>query len=169
MNDPRMDRTDLRILALLQEDSSRSHADLAELVHLSPSQCSRRIQRLMAVGVIRAQVALLDQESVGLGVEAYVRVTLSSYARDVVTGFHKRIAEMPEIVECCAMTGDSDYLIRVLSSNLRAFSRLLNDQLLGHDDVAGVQSSIVLERIKRTTAVPINDSPVAAQAPPRGT
>jgi len=152
-----MDRVDLRLLALLQEDSSRSHAELAELVHLSASQCSRRIQRLMADGVIRAQVALVDEESVGLGVEAYVRVTLSSYARGVVAGFHKRIAEIPEIVECCAMTGDSDYLVRVLSSNLNAFSRLLNEKLLGHDDVAGVQSSIVLDRIKRTSAVPLND------------
>jgi len=111
----------------------------------------------MADGVIRAQVALVDEESVGLGVEAYVRVTLSSYARGVVAGFHERIAEMPEIVECCAMTGDSDYLVRVLSSNLNAFSRLLNDKLLGHADVAGVQSSIVLDRIKRTSAVPLND------------
>lgn len=157
-----MDRVDLRILSLLQEDASRSHAELSELVHLSPSQCSRRIQRLVADGVIRAQVALVDEASVGLGVEAYVRVTLSSYARDMVAGFHKRIAAIPEIVECCAMTGDSDYLVRVLSTDLNAFSRLLNEKLLGHDDVAGVQSSVVLDRIKRTSAVPLAAVPLAA-------
>ena len=162
MHEESMDHIDLRILALLQQDTSRSHAELADLVHLSPSQCSRRIQKLIVDGVIRAQVALVDEAAVGLGVEAYVRVTLSSYARDVVTAFHKRIAAMPEIVECCAMTGDSDYLIRVLSSNLNAFSRLLNDKLLGHDDVAGVQSSIVLDRVKRTSAVPLTDYKVTA-------
>lgn len=162
MHIERMDRADLRILALLQEDASRSNADLAERVHLSPSQCSRRIQRLVADGVIRAQVALVDEGSVGLGVEAYVRVTLSSYARDIVAGFHQRIAAMPEIVDCCAMTGESDYLIRVLSRDLNAFSRLLNEELLGHGDVAGVESSIVLNRVKRTSAVPLGGYKLSA-------
>jgi Lrp/AsnC family leucine-responsive transcriptional regulator len=151
-----MDRTDLRILSLLQEDSSRSHADLAERVHLSSSQCSRRIHRLEMEGVIRTQVALLDEVSLGLNVEAYVRVTLSSYARNMVSDFHARIAAIPAIVDCCATTGDSDYLIRVLCTDLAAFSRLLNEDLLGHGDVASVQSSIVLNRVKHTTAIPLD-------------
>lgn len=150
-----MDRVDRRLLDLLQQDSSRSHAELAELVHLSPSQCSRRIQRLVADGVIRAQVALLDEAALGLAVEAYVRVGLASYSRDVVVRFHDRIAALPAVVECSATTGDSDYLLRVLSPSLAAFSRLLNEDLLGHADVANVQSSIVLNRVKRTTAVPL--------------
>lgn len=150
-----MDRTDIRILSILQEDASMSHAELAERVHLSPSQCSRRIQRLWTDGIIRAQVALLDEAAVGLRVEAYVTITLASYARDMVEGFHKRIAALPEIVECCALTGDSDYMVRVLATDLDAFARILNEELLGHGDVAGVKSSIVLNRIKRTNLVPL--------------
>lgn len=150
-----MDRTDLKLLALLQQDAALAHAELAERVNLSPSQVSRRIQRLSADGVIRAQVALLNEAALGLGVEAYVTVTLASYARDVAAGFHARIAALPQVVECCALTGDADYLLRVLTADLASFSRLMNEELLGHGDVAGVRSSIVLDRVKRTTAVPL--------------
>jgi Lrp/AsnC family leucine-responsive transcriptional regulator len=155
MHDPRMDRTDLRILAHLQADASASHADLAEAVHLSPSQCSRRIARLRETGVIRGQVALLDEAALGLGVEAYVTVTMASYAREVVGGFHERIAGLPAVVDCCALTGDADYLLRIVAVDLAAFTRLLNDEILGHGDVASLRSSIVLDRIKRTTALPL--------------
>ncbi len=150
-----MDRTDLKLLALLQHDAALSHADLAERVHLSPSQCSRRIARLVADGVITRQVALLDEGALGLGVEAYVTVRLASYARAVVAAFHARIAGIAAVVECCALTGDADYLLRVLTPDLAALSRLMNEELLGHGDVAGVRSSIVLDRIKRTTALPL--------------
>ena len=150
-----MDRTNRKLLALLQHDASPSHAELAEQVNLSPSQCSRRIQRLTADGVIRAQVALLDEAALGLGVEAYVTVTLASYAREVAEGFHARIAALPQVVECCALTGDADYLLRVLTRDLASFSALMNGEVLGHGDVAGVRSSIVLYRIKRTTELPL--------------
>ena len=150
-----MDRTDRKLLALIQHDASLSHAELAERVHLSPSQCSRRIQRLHAEGVIRAQVALLDEAALGLGVEAYVTVTLASYAREVAEQFHARIAALPQVLECCALTGDADYLLRVITEDLAAFSRLMNAEVLGHGDVAGVRSSIVLDRIKHTTALPL--------------
>jgi Lrp/AsnC family leucine-responsive transcriptional regulator len=150
-----MDRTDRKLLALLQADATPSHAELAERVHLSPSQVSRRIQRLTADGVIRAQVALLNEAALGLGVEAYVTVTLASYAREVAAGFHARVAALGEVVECCALTGDADYLLRVLTRDLAAFSRLMNEDILGHGDAAGVRSSIVLDRIKRTTELPL--------------
>ena len=150
-----MDRMDLRLLALLQSDTSRSHAELAEIIHLSPSQCSRRIQKLQEDGFIRQQVALLDEEKLGLQVEAYVTVTMASYATDVVKSFHERISSLDEVIDCCALTGDSDYLLRVMARNLPAFSDLLNRELLGHGDVASVRSSIVLDRIKRTTSLPL--------------
>ena len=150
-----MDRHDRRILALLQEDSSMSHADIAQRVHLSASQCSRRIQRLLAEGYIRKQVALLDPEKLGLTVEAYVTVTLSSYEKSAVAGFHDRIRSLPDIVECCAMTGDTDYMLRIMSRDLRSFTRLINEDILGVGDVANVRSSIVLDHVKRTTALPI--------------
>ena len=153
-----MNRIDRKILALLQTDASISHADLGARVNLSPSQCSRRIARLQELGIIRGTVALLDEAELGLQLEAYVTVTLSSYARSEVAAFHSRVVELPQVIECCSLTGDSDYLLRVLTRDRAAFSKFLNEDLLGHGDVARVRSSIVLERIKRTTALPLPDS-----------
>ncbi|MBW8784850.1 MAG: Lrp/AsnC family transcriptional regulator [Novosphingobium sp.] len=150
-----MDRTDLKLLALLQEDAAMSHADLGERVGLSPSQCSRRIQRLSNDGVIRRQVALLDEALLGFNVEAFIMVALTSYASEAVVAFHARMIANSAIVECCALTGDSDYLLRVVTLDLPALSLLINEVLLGHGDVASVRSSIVLNRIKRTTALPL--------------
>ncbi len=153
-----MNRIDRKILALLQTDASISHADLGARVNLSPSQCSRRIARLQELGIIRGTVALLDEAELGLQLEAYVTVTLSSYARSEVQAFHSRVVELPQVIECCSLTGDSDYLLRVLTKDRAAFSQFLNEDLLGHGDVARVRSSIVLDRIKRTTALPLPDS-----------
>ena len=150
-----MDRTDLRILAQLQANAVLSHAELGEIVHLSPSQVSRRIARLNAVGVIRSQVALLDEESLGLGVEAFVTVAMATYAPDTVAAFHTRIAALPEVLDCCATTGDADYWLRIVACDLKVLSRLINRDILGHGDVASVRSSVVLERVKRTTALPL--------------
>lgn len=150
-----MNRTDHTILALLQSDASISHVELGARVHLSPSQVSRRIQKLQAQGIIRGTVVLLDEALLGLQLEAYVTVSLSSYSRAVVADFHRRILQLPEIIECCALTGDSDYLLRVCARDRASFSKLVSDDLLGHGDVARVRSSIVLQRVKKTTALPL--------------
>jgi Lrp/AsnC family transcriptional regulator, leucine-responsive regulatory protein len=152
-----MDKTDRQILALLQVDASVSHAELGARVNLSASQCSRRIARLQELGLIRGTVVLLDEAGLGLHLEAYVTVTLSSYTRKVVEAFHARMAELEEVIECCSLTGDNDYLLRVLTKDRTAFSHFINDDMLGHGDVARVRSSIVLDRIKRTTALPLPD------------
>lgn len=151
----RMDMIDRRILAVIQNDASFSHAEIADRVNLSASQCSRRLQRLHELGVIKRLVAILDDSKLGLEIEAYVTVTLSTYGRGVAAAFHERMRSHASILECCALTGDSDYLLRVVTENLSELSRLIQDHLLGKDDVAAVRSSIVLEKIKRTTALPL--------------
>ncbi len=153
-----MDHTDRKILAQIQTDSSLSHAQLGDLVHLSASQVSRRIARMQHDGPIRKQVAILDEEHLGLTVEAYVSITLKSYSRLVVSGFHDRVCALPQVVECCATTGDADYLLRIVSHNLKSLSHLINEALLGHGDVAKVRSSITLDVIKRTTALPLEQA-----------
>jgi Lrp/AsnC family leucine-responsive transcriptional regulator len=150
-----MDKIDLRILAQLQADSSRSHAELADAIHLSSSQVSRRIAKLEHDGIIRQHVALLDEEGLGLQVEAFVTVAMASYSPDAVTGFQHRMSALDQVVDCCATTGDADYLLRVVAHDLRSFSAFINQELLGHGDIAKVHSSVVLERIKRTTALPL--------------
>ena len=150
-----MDRLDLKILARLQDDAAISHAELGEAIGLSASQVSRRVQRLSQDAVIRRQVALLDPDSLGLHVEAYVLVSLASYAKGVAQGFHERVKEMAEVTECCLLAGESDYLLHLMAPDLPALSRLINDDLLGHGDIANIRSSIVLNRVKRTTALPL--------------
>jgi DNA-binding Lrp family transcriptional regulator len=151
-----MDQTDRRILGQLQIDASRSHADLGDLVHLSASQVSRRIARMQQDGPIRKQVAILDETGLGLTVEAYISITLTSYSRDVVSGFHARVSALDQVLDCCATTGDADYLLRIVARDLKSLSRLINEALLGHGDVANVRSSITLDVIKRTTALPLD-------------
>jgi DNA-binding Lrp family transcriptional regulator len=151
----RMDHIDRKILVQLQVDASRSHAELGEMVHLSASQVSRRIARMELDGLIRQQVALLDAQALGLMVEAYISITLGSYAREVVAGFVGRVAALDEVLDCCATTGDADYLLRVVTRDLKALSHLINEALLGHGDVANVRSSITLDVVKRTTALPV--------------
>lgn len=151
----RMDQIDRRILAQLQTDSSQSHADIGDSVHLSASQVSRRIARLMHDGVLRKQVALLDEAALGLQVEAFVAVTMASYAPDAVGGFHARVSALDNVLDCSATTGDADYLLRIVARDLRALSDLINREILGHGDVSSVRSSVVLDKIKRTTALPL--------------
>ena len=150
-----MDRADASILKQLQNNCTMSHAEIGEIANLSASQVSRRIQRLQQDGVVRRQVALLDEAALGLQVEAFVAVALSSYAPEVVRRFHERICGLEDVLDCSATTGDADYLLRIVSRDLRAFSRLMNREILGHGDVSKVQSSVVLDRVKRTTELPL--------------
>lgn len=150
-----MDQTDRKILKHLQADASLSHAELGEQVNLSPSQVSRRIQRMQQEGLILRQIALLDEARLGLQVEAYVAVSLSSYAPDMVRRFHQRMTLLDEVLSCASTTGDSDYLLRIVAPDLRAYARLMNTEVLGHGDVSSVRSSVVLDRIKHTTALPL--------------
>lgn len=152
-----MDRIDRKILQHLQRDAAMSHAELGERVHLSASQVSRRIQRLQNEGIISRHVALLDEYKLGLNVEVYVAVSLSSYAPESVTKFHERMARLHEVMLCASTTGDLDYLLRIVTKDLRSYSKFLNNEILGHGDVSSVRSSVVLDRIKHETSLPIQN------------
>ena len=150
-----MDKLDRKILKQIQVDASLSHAQIGEIVHLSASQVSRRLARLQLDGILMKQVAILSEEALGLQVEAFVSVSMTSYHPETIHGFHERISALEEVLDCSATTGDSDYLLRVVSKDLRSYSNLLNQKLLGHGDVSSVRSSVVLERIKHTTELPL--------------
>lgn len=150
-----LDRTDIRILELLQKDGSLSNQEVAERVSLSPSPCLRRIRRLEEAGVIRQTVALLDAQKLGLGLLAYVSVKLEKRGRAPMDDLRARVAAWPEVVACYAMTGEMDYLLRVHVQDLEHFSRFVMEQLLKQAGVVDVKSSFALERIKDTTALPL--------------
>jgi Lrp/AsnC family transcriptional regulator, leucine-responsive regulatory protein len=152
---PSLDRTDRKLLELLQGDGRLTNLELAEKVALSPSPCLRRVRRLEEEGVIRQYVALVDPAQVGLGLTAYVNVKLEKRGKMPIEAFSDAVARWPEVVACYAMTGDMDYLLRVQVEDLEHFSRFVMDSLLKQTSVIDVKSNFVLERIKDTTALPL--------------
>ena len=152
---PTFDRTDLRLLALLQRDGRASNADLAAQVNLSPSACLRRIQRLEATGVVSGYAARLDPQVLGLGLQAFVRVQLEKHGSAGIDRFVERVQGWDEVVACHALTGDMDYLLHVYVRDLEHFSHFLLDRLLNDSGVADVNSSFVLRTVKGFTGLPL--------------
>ena len=150
-----LDRTDLRLLALLQRDGRASNADLATQVNLSPSDCLRRIQRLESAGVVAGYAARLDPKALGLGLQAFVRVQLEKHGAPGIERFVRAVQDWDEVVACHALTGDMDYLLHVYVRDLEHFSRFLLDRLLDASGVADVNSSFVLRTVKGFSGLPL--------------
>ena len=152
---PTFDRTDLRLLALLQREGRASNAELAAQVNLSPSACLRRIQRLESTGVVAGYAARLDPQVLGLGLQAFVRVQLEKHGAPGIERFVAAVQEWDEVVACHALTGDMDYLLQVYVRDLEHFSRFLLDRLLNAAGVADVNSSFVLRTVKGFAGLPL--------------
>ncbi|OZI40897.1 AsnC family transcriptional regulator [Bordetella genomosp. 1] len=153
-----LDRTDRRILAELQRDGRLSNQELAERVALSPSPCLRRVRRLEEQGYIKRYVALVDAERVGLGLLAYVTIKLNKHvggSHAPMSDFARDVQLWPEVVECYAMSGDMDYLIRIQVADLAHFSRFAMDTLMQHPAVVDMKSFFALQQIKETTELRI--------------
>lgn len=149
------DAVDVRILEQLQKDASISVADLAEMVGLSSSPCWRRIKRLEEEGVITARVTLLDREKLGLNFEVYATVKLQLPTRENLERFESASRRWPEVVECSTVTGPTDYLMRIMTTDIHAYDDFLRDKMLALGLVSDVQSNIVVRIAKRTTAAPL--------------
>ncbi len=150
-----LNRIDLRLLALLQQDGRTTNAELAVQVNLSPSACLRRVQRLESSGVIGGYAALVNPKAVGLGLQAFVRVQLEKHGQLGLDRFIAGVNEWDEVVACHALTGDMDYLLQVVVQDLEHFSRFLLDKLINATGVADVNSSFVLRTVKQTRALPL--------------
>jgi len=150
---PPLDDFDIRLLAALERDGALTNQQLGDLVHLSASQVSRRRQRLEEAGLIRRLRAELDADKLGLGLIVFIRVTLAAHNRDNDRQFSELIARNAQIQEAYMMTGDADYLLKVLARDLAHLQRLVSDVLLPHPSVARVSSSIVLTRLKDSGSV----------------
>lgn len=155
MQSPRFDRTDRKILELLQADARVTNQQLAERVALSPSPCLRRVRALEEGGVIRQYVALLDAARIGLALLAYVNVKLEKRGKMPVEQFTRAVLSWPEVIACYSMTGDMDYLLRVQVEDLDHYSRFIMEKLLKQPGVIDIRSNFILERVKDTTALPL--------------
>lgn len=143
-----LDRIDLQLLAELQRSGRLTNAELAERVHLSPSACLRRVQRLERDGTIAGYRAEVDPERLGLGLQAFVRVQLRQHDADSIAAFAALVDAWDEVIACHALTGDMDYLLQIAVRDLDHFSRFLLDRLLNQAGVADVNSSFVLRTVK---------------------
>ena len=157
--DIELDAIDRRILRALQVDGRMTYDELAAQVSLSPSATLRRVKRLEETGVIAGYVALVPAEKVGLGLTAYINVRLEkhteSHKRNPMDLFRASVLTWPEVVECASLTGEMDYLLRVLVADMGHYSRFIMDTLLKHPSVQDCKTSFVLDRVKGTTAVPV--------------
>jgi DNA-binding Lrp family transcriptional regulator len=158
----RLDATDLRILDQVQRNARLTNTDLASRVNLSPSPCLARVRALEEVGVISRYVALLDPLKVGMSVSVFIHISLEKQVEAALVNFESAMNQYSEVMECYLMTGDSDYLIRVVVENVQALERFIVDQLSKIQGVANIRSSFALKQVKYSTVLPLrpdtNDS-----------
>jgi Lrp/AsnC family transcriptional regulator len=150
-----MDVIDKKILSLLQADASLTVAEIGQRVGLSQTPCWKRIQRLEADGVILGRVALLDPEKLGLGLTVFVSVETNDHSREWLEHFAAAVSAMPEVTEFYRMAGDVDYFLRVVVPDMRTYD-LFYKRLIAAAPLKNVTSRFAMERVKSTTALPID-------------
>jgi Lrp/AsnC family leucine-responsive transcriptional regulator len=156
MPNARLTTTDGRILELLQQNARLSNITLAERVSLSPSACLRRVRSLEKRGLIRHYVTLLDSQQLGLGISVFIQVSLEKKDQVSLKRFERVMTQRPEVMECYLMTGDSDYLMRVVVPNVAAFERFLMEYVTKIPGIAMIKSSFTLKQVKYTTSLPLD-------------
>ena len=153
-----IDETDRRILAALQEDAGRSTAEIARAVGLSPSPCWRRIKRLEDEGVIARRVAIVEPTTLGLDLIAFAHISLTSHEREDIAKFNERMQSAPEVVSCYAVTGNVDFIVKVVVQDIRAYDEFLTRRLLKTGLIRSVNTTFALRPVKETTALPVDES-----------
>jgi DNA-binding Lrp family transcriptional regulator len=150
-----LDATDWRILDRLQDDARLTNVELAKAVHLSPSPCLARVRALEEDGLISRYVTLLDPVKVGLTVSVFISVSLEKQVESALEIFERAIRDRPEVMECYLMTGDADYLLRVVVPDVPALERFILDFLTKVPGVGNIRSSFALKQVKYKTALPL--------------
>jgi DNA-binding Lrp family transcriptional regulator len=150
-----LDKTDLLILAELQQDGSLTNVELARRVHLSPSPCLARVKALEAASVIERYVALASARALGLGLNVFINISLKEQSKQALAEFERRIAEHDEVMECYLMTGESDYLIRVVVPDIGALERFILEQLTPIPGIEKIRSGFALKQVRYKTALPL--------------
>ncbi|WP_294246189.1 Lrp/AsnC family transcriptional regulator [uncultured Sphingomonas sp.] len=149
-----MDTKDRHIVRLLQQDGRLTNQDLAERVGLSPSPCLRRVRLLEQAGVIQGYGAIVDQQRYGLPVTAFIRVRLERHARDLVQQFEEAIRQLDEVMDCHLLTGDADYLLRVIVADLEAYERFIRRKMHAIAGIASLDTTFAYGVVKSTRTFP---------------
>jgi DNA-binding Lrp family transcriptional regulator len=149
-----LDRTDLKILEQLQLDARISNQDLARRVNLSASPCLRRVRRLEDSGMIRGYTAIVDQQRYGLPITVFIRITLERHDTQTVSEFERRVRDIDEIMDCFLMTGQRDYLLRVVAASLEGYERFIRDVIHTIPGIASIDTSFAYGVVKNAPALP---------------
>lgn len=152
----KLDRTDRRILKLMQANGRISNLELADAVGLSPTPCSRRVKRLEESGIIESHVTLLNQSMLGLKLTAYIGISMDRHTPDRFEAFESEVTQYPEVMECSVVTGQSsDYLLRAVIPDMQYYEKFLLGRLTRIEGVTGVHSSFELRRVVQRTELPL--------------
>jgi len=150
-----LDNIDRHILTVLQEEGRLSNVELAERIGLTPAPCLRRVRSLEEAGVIQKYAALVNSRALDLSVTIFAQVTLDKQVKDQLEVFERAVRKWPEVMDCYLMTGDSDYLLRIVLPDVEAYERFLNEALTQVPGVASIKSSFALRQVKYSTALPV--------------
>ena len=153
-----LDAIDVRILDILQENARITTLELAEQVGLSPTPCARRVKRLEDDGLIERYVTLLNEKKAGMELSVFISVRLRNQTGETIGRFERSVRSMPEITECYLMSGVHDYLLRLRVADVDALRDFLRNRLVTIEGIAETQSSIVLEKVKYTTALTLSEA-----------
>jgi Lrp/AsnC family transcriptional regulator, leucine-responsive regulatory protein len=159
-----LDATDLKILTELQDNAKMTNAELATRVNLSPSPCLTRVRALERAGVIARYVTVVDPLALGLTLNVFIQVRLDRQVEPALDCFERAMAQFPEVMECYLMTGDADYLVRVIVADLQELESFIVKHVSRIEGVANIRSSFALKQIKYRTALPV-PSPESANRP----
>ena len=154
----KLDKYDKSILSIIQRQGRLTNQSLAEQVSLSPAPCLRRVDKLESTGVIKQYAALADRQKLGLSVLVYIHISLNDHHTDTVESFNRFVDQCEAILECYSVSGEYDYLIRVVAVDISALESFIMEQLLKTNTVRSANTSIVLKEKKYTTALPISEN-----------
>jgi Lrp/AsnC family transcriptional regulator len=151
-----IDKKDIKLLELLQNNSAQSSAEIAEKLNISQSPCWRRINRLEQAGIINRQVAILNREKLGLDLVAFTTINLNSLGRQNMERFEQAVKQLDEVVECYTMTGAWDYMLKVIVKDIRHYEQFVRNQLLELPMIGEIHSHMAVTEIKNTTELPLS-------------
>lgn len=157
----KLDNKDIAILNNLQINGDMTNAELASLVNLSPTPCFNRVKRLEEMGILNGKVSLVSAKKLGLHVNVFIHIRLKKQDEEALEVFENAIAECPEVMECYLMTGDEDYLLRVLVPDIQALETLILTRLTKIQGVENIRSSFALKQVRYKTALPLPESGMA--------
>jgi Lrp/AsnC family leucine-responsive transcriptional regulator len=164
----RLDRIDIGILNELQHNARITNSELARAVNLSPTPCFNRVRALERAGLFRQHVTLLSPEALGLSINVFIQVSLEKQIKDALARFEQAISERPEVMECYLMTGDADYLLRVVLPDVAALERFILERLTKMPGVSNIRSSFALKQVRYKTALPLPASGLTLPEPKNG-